>query len=633
MSIAPSQGVTLHKRISAGLKQIAYRGPDQDGVWLADNKKTIFGHTRLSIIDLSENGRQPMQSKCGRYTITFNGEIYNHTSLRHKLRNEFSFNDWKGHSDSETLVNMFTYYDLDEVLHQIKGMFAFAVHDNSTGQLFICRDRIGEKPLYFAKLGTEIYFASTPTAISKMANEKLTVNKEAIHGFLGKGYLGQEKSIYNEVNKLIPGCYLIITDNLKISQKRYWSPYGIDQIMAEQLQSCDLDTLLFDVVEKMLSADVQVGAFLSGGIDSSLISAVASRIQPNLKTFSIGFSDDDYDESQYAEKVARQINSDHYTKIVTETDMLEVIPSIPSIWDEPFADSSQIPTYLVSRMASEHVKVVLSGDGGDELFAGYNRYTSGFDLWNKFARYPSFLKNLLFGISRSLGPKTVNSLGMWLPGKYKVKLLSDKLVKLERVVTSVNFDDYYENLISVSQDDVLNYIGPEKTNYISKKADNKDLIRSMMLRDQTGYLPDDILVKVDRATMSNNLEGRVPFLHPDVISFANAMPTKRKLVGGQSKYPLRQMLYKFVDKNLIERPKMGFGVPIDRWLCGELKDWASELLHRDRLHDLGIFNVEKIWEVYDLHLSGARRFHHELWSILMLVQWLTHYDVHGSEIK
>ena len=632
-SLNPVQKSYLENKLVKGIEKIKYRGPDQDGYWIAEDGTTGFGHTRLSILDLSENGKQPLSSKCGRYTITFNGEIYNHIDIRQKLFNQFRFDDWIGHSDTETLVNMFTYYELDEVLFQIRGMFAFAIHDNLKGEVFICRDRIGEKPLYYSKIDNEVYFASTPTAILKMANGKLTVSKIAISGFLSKGFLEQEKCIYNEINKLLPGSYLIIKDDLKIAEKRYWDPYDIKQILTQKSQSCDLETLLFEVVEQMLTADVPVGTFLSGGIDSSLISAVAGRIHPNLKTFSIGFSDNEYDESKYAQKVAKQIKSDHYTKIVTEADMLDVIPMIPSIWDEPFADSSQIPTYLVSQMASKHVKVVLSGDGGDELFAGYNRYTSGFQLWKKFARYPNFLKKSLFSVTRGLGSETINTLGMLLPGKYKVKLLSDKLVKLERVVASRNFDHYYENLISVSQNGVLNYVVPEKPDKLRNEADITDLVRSMMLRDQTGYLPDDILVKVDRATMSNNLEGRIPFLHPDIISFANEMPTQMKLVGGQSKFPLRQILYKFVDKNLIERPKMGFGVPIDKWLCGELKDWAGELLHRDRLHDLGIFNVEKIWEAYDLHLRGVRRFHHELWSILMLVQWLSHYDVNGSQIK
>ncbi len=622
----------LETLLKDALPRIAYRGPDQNGIWVSDCKTTGFGHTRLSIIDLSDNGLQPIQSYCGRYTITFNGEIYNHKYLRKLLKTKYQFNHWSGHSDSETLVNLFSYLSIKEVLKVIQGMFSFALHNSDTGSLILCRDRIGEKPLYWGSFDNEIIFASTPQTIAQMSKRRLSINKHAIHSFLSHSYIGKELSIYNEINKVLPGTYLEIANDLTCEESRYWSAFSYATDLSVKPSIDNLEALLFETVELMLEADVPVGTFLSGGIDSSLVSAIACNIKSDLKTFSIGFTEKEYDEAVFAEKIAKQIKSDHFTKIVTEDDMLGVIPDIPKIWDEPFADSSQIPTYLVSKMASEQVKVVLSGDGGDELFAGYNRYNLGFQMWNKFGRLNPRIKRFLFMGAKSLGPRFMNYVGNSLPGQYKVNFLSDKLSKLERVLLSDDFETYYQKLITVSHQNVLNFYTSEKNKNPAINPEDADLIKLMMLRDQTGYLPDDILVKVDRATMYNHIEARVPFLYPDVVVLANSMTTDLKVRNGKSKFPLRQILYKFVEKKLIERPKMGFGVPIDKWLRGDLMPWATNLLDKDRLHDLNIFNVEKVHELYNEHVSGRRRFHHELWSILMLVQWLNHNNLNGDDI-
>ena len=625
----------LTNKISIGTENLNFRGRDQNGIYVNNNENLAFGHTRLAIIDLSENGRQPMISNCGRFAITFNGEIYNHRKLRQNLLFKFGFDAWRGGSDSETLVNLFTFYSIDEVLTLINGMFAFAVYDFNRKKLTLIRDRMGEKPLYWGIINQALYFASTPTAIRKMCLEKLKVSKQSIKMFIDYGYVGNEKSIFTKICKIPAGTYKQFDNQLNHEEKKYWHLFtSSNDLKSQSIDQRSLEDKLFASVQAMLEADVPVGSFLSGGIDSSLISAIAMRLTNKLRTFSIGYNDEEYDESRYAEKIASHIGSNHLTKIVTEKEMLEVIPYIPQIWDEPFADSSQIPTYLVSKMASEHVKVVLSGDGGDELFAGYNRHNLGLDLWQKFNWIHPKFKSTFFFFAKTLGKKFINSLGRNLPGRFGTTLAFEKIQKLEGALKTKDFYQYYSYLTKVSDDDILNYdhISDNvlKGNIINSES---NFLNEMLLMDQANYLPDDILVKVDRASMYNGLEVRVPFLDLDVVRFANSLDSFSKIKNGKSKFPLRNLLNKFVDSNLIERPKMGFGIPIDKWLHGELREWASHLLDPEKLHSLNIFKVNKIQNMFIEHQKGKVSYHNQLWPILMLVQWLDYNNLSGCNIE
>ena len=612
---------------------IISRGPDDSGVWIDKAAGVALSHARLSIVDLSPAGHQPMESASGRYAIVFNGEIYNHKEIRHNLRDQVSY--WRGHSDTETLLNAIEVWGLESTLKRCEGMFALAVWDRTKSILMLARDRLGEKPLYYGWQGegvnTAFLFGSELKALRKHPSFKFDINRDAINLLLRHNCIPAPYSIYNKISKLMPGTILSISINdtePKISE--YWSLKEVAMKGLDNLHSGSdaevingLEDVLKRSVEQQMVADVPLGAFLSGGVDSSLIVALMQQqsTQP-VKTFTIGFSDDSYNEAKHAKEVAKYLNTDHAELYVSHQDAINVIPKLPKIYDEPFSDPSQIPTFLVSQLAREHVTVSLSGDAGDELFCGYNRYLLTDQLWGRLSMLPVSMRRGLAGMMTTLSPEAFNKFLGFLP----YNRVGEKIHKAASVMESSSIDELYLRLVSHwnnPESIVLNSREPitqltSATSNISRLSQ----IQKMMLMDTLTYLPDDILTKVDRAAMGVSLETRIPFLNHNVVEYAWRMPMNFKVRNGEGKWALRQILYKYIPKEMIERPKMGFGVPIDSWLRGPLREWAEELLDESRLRQEGFFNPEQIRQKWREHLSGTRNWQHQLWDVLMFQAWL-----------
>ncbi len=612
---------------------IISRGPDDSGVWTDKAAGVALSHARLSIVDLSPAGHQPMESASGRYAIVFNGEIYNHKEIRYNLRDQVSY--WRGHSDTETLLNAIEVWGLESTLKRCEGMFALAVWDRTKSILMLARDRLGEKPLYYGWQGegvnTAFLFGSELKALRKHPSFKFDINRDAINLLLRHNCIPAPYSIYNKISKLMPGTILSISINdtePKISE--YWSLKEVAMKGLNNLHSGGdtevvngLEDVLKRSVEQQMVADVPLGAFLSGGVDSSLIVALMQQqsTQP-VKTFTIGFSDDLYNEAKHAKEVAKYLNTDHAELYVSHQDAINVIPKLPKIYDEPFSDSSQIPTFLVSQLARDHVTVSLSGDAGDELFCGYNRYLLTDQLWGKLSMLPVSMRRGLAGMMTTLSPEAFNKFLGFLP----YNRVGEKIHKAASVMESSSIDELYLRLVSHwnnPESIVLNSSEPiTQLTSANSNISRLSQIQKMMLMDTLTYLPDDILTKVDRAAMGVSLETRIPFLNHNVVEYAWRMPMNFKVRNGEGKWALRQILYKYIPKEMIERPKMGFGVPIDSWLRGPLREWAEELLDESRLRQEGFFNPEQIRQKWREHLSGTRNWQHQLWDVLMFQAWL-----------
>ncbi len=612
---------------------IISRGPDDSGVWTDKAAGVALSHARLSIVDLSPAGHQPMESASGRYAIVFNGEIYNHKEIRYNLRDQVSY--WRGHSDTETLLNAIEVWGLESTLKRCEGMFALAVWDRTKSILMLARDRLGEKPLYYGWQGegvnTAFLFGSELKALRKHPSFKFDINRDAINLLLRHNCIPAPYSIYNKISKLMPGTILSISINdtePKISE--YWSLKEVAMKGLDNLHSGGdtevingLEDVLKRSVEQQMVADVPLGAFLSGGVDSSLIVALMQQqsTQP-VKTFTIGFSDDLYNEAKHAKEVAKYLNTDHAELYVSHQDAINVIPKLPKIYDEPFSDSSQIPTFLVSQLARDHVTVSLSGDAGDELFCGYNRYLLTDQLWGKLSMLPVSMRRGLAGMMTTLSPEAFNKFLGFLP----YNRVGEKIHKAASVMESSSIDELYLRLVSHwnnPESIVLNSSEPiTQLTSANSNISRLSQIQKMMLMDTLTYLPDDILTKVDRAAMGVSLETRIPFLNHNVVEYAWRMPMNFKVRNGEGKWALRQILYKYIPKEMIERPKMGFGVPIDSWLRGPLREWAEELLDESRLRQEGFFNPEQIRQKWREHLSGTRNWQHQLWDVLMFQAWL-----------
>jgi len=609
------------------------RGPDDRGVWIDKAAGVALSHARLSIIDLSSAGHQPMESASGRYAIVFNGEIYNHKEIRYNLRDQVSY--WRGHSDTETLLNAIEIWGLESTLKKCEGMFALAVWDRNKSILMLARDRLGEKPLYYGWQGNGVdaafLFGSELKALRKHPSFKFDINRDAINLLLRHNCIPAPYSIYKNISKLMPGTILSISINDKEPKiSKYWSLNEVVMKGLDNFHSGDdtkvingLEDVLKRSVEQQMIADVPLGAFLSGGIDSSLIVALMQQ-QSNqaVKTFSIGFFDDSYNEAKHAKEVAKYLNTDHAELYVSHQDAIDVIPKLPMIYDEPFSDSSQIPTFLVSQLARGHVTVSLSGDAGDELFGGYNRYLFTDQLWGKLSMLPVYMRRGIAGMMTTLSPEAFNKFFGFLP----YNSVGEKIHKAARVMESSSIDELYLRLVSHwnnPESIVLNSSEPitQLTNTTSNIL-RLSPIQKMMLMDALTYLPDDILTKVDRAAMGVSLETRIPFLNHNVVEYAWRMPMNFKVRNGESKWALRQILNKYIPKEMIARPKMGFGVPIDSWLRGPIREWAEELLDESRLRQEGFFNPEQIRQKWSEHLSGARNWQHQLWDVLMFQAWL-----------
>jgi asparagine synthase (glutamine-hydrolysing) len=617
---------------------IQHRGPDDSGIWKDIDAGVGLTHRRLSILDLTAAGHQPMASASERFIIVFNGEIYNHLDLREELERSGITQNWRGHSDTETLLAGFDYWGIHTTAQKTRGMFAFAVWDKLDHTLTLGRDRVGEKPLYYGWQGNSFLFGSELKALKVHPAFRAEIDRNALTLLMRYGYIPAPYSIYQGIKKLLPGTLLTVSlQQREESVQPFWDFQQVvrdgltNPFVGSTVEAVDkLEHLLRSAVEQQMISDVPLGAFLSGGVDSSAIVALmqAQSSRP-VKTFSIGFHEANYNEATYAKAVAKHIGTDHTELYVTAEQAMAVIPQIPVLYDEPFADSSQIPTFLVSQLARQHVTVSLSGDAGDELFGGYNRYILGQQLWGKLSHIPVGLRLLVAKMIVSV------PISMWNhllgPVQKLIHLLAhtnigDKLHKGAAVMSAKTSMDLYHLLVSLwhnPENLVINAIEPHTllaTASQQLQADNS--IHQMMALDTLTYLPDDILVKVDRAAMGVSLETRVPLLDHRVIEFAWQLPLSMKLNSQQSKWILRQVLYRYVPKELIERPKMGFGVPIDVWLRGPLRDWAESHLSVERLSQEGYFNVPMIREKLEEHLSGRRNWAYHLWNVLMFQLWL-----------
>lgn len=652
---------------------ITHRGPDDEGLWSDVDAGVWLGHRRLAIVDLSPAGHQPMLSTSGRYVIVFNGEIYNHLDLRKELekavrpplalalslegrrdstgeRGDYPFSSplpegkggnvrWRGYSDTETLLAGIEVWGLEATLKKSIGMFAIVLWDRQTRKLTLARDRIGEKPLYYGWQGgvnEQVFlFGSELKALKAHPAFAANIDRGALCLLLRHNYIPAPYSIYQGIAKLEPGCLLSVSLAQPESKIwKYWDAVEVARAGVVQSfvgtadQAVDaLEVLVKDAVRQQMMADVPLGAFLSGGIDSSTVVALmqAQSSRP-VKTFTIGFNEECYNEAAHARAVARHLGTEHTELYVTSEQAMEVVPRLPSLYCEPFADSSQIPTFLVSQLAKQHVTVSLSGDAGDELFCGYNRYQMTNTLWRKLSLAPGLLRALAAKGITLIAPEKWDGLACFIPGAARYSSLGDKLHKGAGVLASCTVDDLYMGLVSHlcnPEDWVINGKEPQ-THLRGARPELEGLsdVERMMALDSISYLPDDILVKVDRAAMGVSLESRVPFLDHRVVEFAWRLPLSYKLRDGQAKWPLRQVLYRHVPRELIDRPKMGFGVPLHDWLRGPLRDWAEALLDDGRLRREGYFHPAPIRQMWAEHLSGRRNWMARLWNVLMFQAWL-----------
>lgn len=629
-----------------------HRGPDDVGVWLDNSVGVALGHRRLSIVDLSPAGHQPMESCHGRYVIAFNGEIYNHGQLREQLsvlsRESIA---WKGHSDTETLLACFEAWGIEETLSRTVGMFAFALWDKVERKLTLARDRMGEKPLYYGWVNEAFVFGSELKALKAYPGFSNAISRDSLALYLQYNYVPVPHSIYENIYKLEQGCCLSLTADAistplttapevgveyqGISLHRWWSLADKIQNQSGELihnekDALDgLDSRLRESIRLQSIADVPLGAFLSGGIDSSAIVALmqSEAVSP-VKTFTVGFSESDHNEAVYAKDVARHLGTEHTELYLSSRDALDVIPRLPELYDEPFADSSQIPTFLVSQMAKQHVTVALSGDGGDELFCGYNRYLWSHRIGKSFIWLPFMARQALGRLLLSQPAGRIDHLAQFLlrfVARDGVNLLGEKVHKVaELLIRARNIDDLYRSVIATWKPP-LPVVGAEAGDLFARLSSITEFSSAeerMMYLDAMSYLPDDILCKVDRAAMGVSLETRVPFLDHRVVEYAWQLPLSMKIKEGQGKWLLRQLLYKHVPKEMIERPKQGFAIPLAEWLRGPLRDWAEELLDEHRLKQEGYFDPEPIRHKWREHLSGKGNWQHHLWSVLMFQAWL-----------
>lgn len=624
----------------AMMNGITHRGPDSDGHWLDEARGIALGHRRLAIVDLSPAGQQPMASACGRFVVVYNGEIYNHISLRHDLEAADRAPHWRGHSDTETLLAAISAWGLEKTLQRCIGMFAIALWDREKLTLTLARDRLGEKPLYFGWQGqgdnAVFLFGSELKALRAHRAFKAPINRDALALYLRHNYIPAPHSIYQGIHKLIPGSWLTVSLAEPIAEpRRYWSAldastaavkHGHLALSPEQAVN-ELESLLKSAVSQQMMADVPLGAFLSGGVDSSTIVALmqAQSSRP-VKTFTIGFHEAGYNEAEHAKAVAAHLGTDHTELYVTPQQAMDVIPRLATIYDEPFADSSQIPTFLVSALARQHVTVSLSGDAGDELFSGYTRYLVASGMWSRLSRIPMPLRKAAARSITAIAPDRWNALLGWLPSQRFRNRVGDKMHKGAGALGCPNIDSLYHTLVSHWTEPARLVPGSHEPSTLLT-GDRPDLrgldpVERMMALDLMTYLPDDILAKVDRAAMAVSLETRVPLLDHRVVEFAWRLPQSLKMRDGVGKWVLRQVLYRHVPQHLIDRPKMGFGVPIDTWLRGPLRDWGDALLDESRLSREGFFDPAPIREKWNEHIDGRRNWAYHLWDVLMFQSWL-----------
>ena len=630
---SPLEGDAILRRMAQSLQ---HRGPDGEGYWSDPTSGIALAHRRLSILDLSPLGSQPMSSYDGRYVIAFNGEIYNFAELRDELQHLGCV--FRGRSDTEVLLAALVRWGLGPTLKRSAGMFAFVLWDRQARSLHLARDRFGEKPLYYAWMGRTFIFGSELKALRVHPDWRADIDKTALTLFLRHNYVPAPHSIYAGVRKVRPAAVLTVTADGEIEETEYWS---LRETVARGHRSpldgsdsevvSELERTLRRTIRQEMVADVPLGAFLSGGVDSSAVVALMQTESTRpVRTFTIGFLEPGYNEAEHAKVVARHLRTDHTELYVTPAQALEVIPRLPTLYDEPFADSSQIPTYLVAELARRHVTVSLSGDGGDELFGGYDRYSLGKRLWTTVGWVPLVLRQMLARAVHAVAPSRWDAISrhvaLALPRSRRLAVSGARIHKLADVLAADSPGAVYRSLVTHWPNPATVVVGgSEPEGRFTNGAgcfDASDFVEWMMYHDAQTYLPDDILVKVDRATMGVSLESRAPYLDHRVAEVAWRIPMRLKVGHGQGKRVLRRLLDRYVPRTLTDRPKMGFGVPIDSWLRGPLRGWAEALLSPSRLQREGFFDPAPIQNKWHEHLSGQRNWQYLLWDVLMFQAWL-----------
>ena len=620
-SLVQDRSATI-KKMTEKMKS---RGPDAQGFFVPLNQPITLGHRRLSILDISESGSQPMTSASSRFTISFNGEIYNFLELK-KLLGYEERAELRGSSDTEVLLALIEKIGFEETLKKANGMFAIALWDAKNSVLSLARDRFGKKPLYYQVDDCGIAFASDLHALREFPRLDTALSDQGLALFLKYSYVPAPYSIYKNTKKVMPGQIVSISSSGAKEFQTYWSAeYAATNPGNIVCGLDDLEKLLLDATRIRMISDVPLGAFLSGGIDSSLVVSLMQRqsLKP-VQTFSIGFEEEGFNEAHHAAKVAKVIGTDHTELYLTQADAQKIIPSLPDVYDEPFADVSQIPTILVSKLARDSVTVALSGDGGDEVFGGYNRYLHSDRLWRILNRFPLSLRSLVRAMMLSVPPRFWSQLirfaGNFAKGLQSLPQPGDKVHKLAGIVDAPDQFHLYDRLVSFWGKDIC--LGAKRPISFGQSIQKSgSFIESMMLMDTKSYLPDDILVKVDRASMSVGLEARSPLLDYRVYELAWALPLSEKICGNVGKFPLRNILYKYLSPEIIDRPKMGFGVPIDAWLRGDLKEWASDILSPSSIKRDGIFDSELVSRTLAEHISGRRNWQYKIWNLLMFQSW------------
>lgn len=626
----------LKARVVRMASVLAHRGPDDAGAWVDEQAGVALGFRRLSIIDLSSAARQPMISANGRYVVILNGEIYNHQELRNELKKDGAV--FRSTSDTEVLLECAAKFGPAQSFSRFWGMFAIAIWDRSEQTLFLARDRVGKKPLYFAESHGLFLFGSELKALRAHPGFDREIDRNALAAYVRYGYVPAPHSIYRSARKLLPGHFAIVCRGCPPEIHTYWDARTVirrsmeaGSTMSEEEAGKELESLLGDAVSRRMVADVPLGALLSGGIDSSAIAALMqSRSTRPVRTFTIGFPEKVYNEAEAAKAVAAHLHTDHTELYVTPQEAREVIPLLPRLYDEPFSDSSQIPTFLVCRLARQHVTVGLAGDGGDEVFGGYTRYLFAEKLWAFLRCSPAAARRTLAHTIRRIPPERIDAafrlMDRFIPGPWRQSLPGDKAHKLSELLEVRDMDSLYRRLVSqwkTPDELVLGGREPEgPLDDASLRETFPDYTQRMMFLDLITYLPDDILVKVDRASMGVGLEIRAPFLDHRLIEWAWTLPPHFKRRGGRSKWLLRKLLYRYVPPEFVERPKMGFGIPLGSWLRNPLRDWAEALLDPARLRREGFLRPEPIRKAWLDHVSGPRAHDYRLWCILMFQAWL-----------
>lgn len=617
LNAAEKQKSFLKKMTSA----ITHRGPNSDGIWQDEAHNVNLGHRRLSIIDLTQAGHQPMISQNGQLTLIYNGEIYNHKDLQQELSQDgISF---KGHSDTEILLEALAHWGIDKTLSKLIGMFAFALWDRKAKKMILARDRLGIKPLYYGIMQNTLFFGSELKSFKAHNKWSGDLDPKAANLYFKYGFIPAPYSIYQNIFKLKPGHYITYQADQSFSEHCYWdarakAEYGLKNPLQGSFEenTDQVEALLKDAIERRMVADVPLGCFLSGGIDSSLVASImqSSSSKP-IKTFAIGFDDKDYNEAVHAKKIAQHLGTDHYEHIFKPHEALDLVEDIPAWFDEPFADSSALPTYLVSKIAREQVTVALSGDGGDEFFGGYNRYLFAQKYWEQVKRYPKMLRSLAKMGIQLFSPQFWTLFSKLVPTQKRHQAFGEKLYKFANIIDTTSQWEMYENCLKQWDQGLLN----DNSSDLSYQGFEDNPIASLQYFDNALYLPDDILTKVDRTSMRHGLEARVPLIDHRLVELSWQMPVHQKISGNKGKMPLRHILSKHIPNDLFERPKSGFSIPVAEWLRGDLREMAeAHFGHQSTALDFNQGLITQKWEAF---LKGRDDYAHALWTLLVFKMW------------